>query len=99
MTIEAISGIAAPAASALELSDRTTTASVDFSSVLGNGLQTLNTNLNASDQVLRSMAAGEDVPLHDVMITMERAQLSLQFAVEVRNRLLEAYQQLTQMQL
>lgn len=99
MTIEAISGIAAPAASARELSDRTTTASVDFSSVLGNGLQTLNTNLNASDQALRSLAAGEDVPLHDVMITMERAQLSLQFAVEVRNRLLEAYQQLTQMQL
>lgn len=99
MTIEAISGIAASASPALEMGGRNATSSVDFSSVLGNGLQTLNTNLNASDQALRRMAAGEEIPLHDVMITMERAQLNLQFAVEVRNRLLEAYQQLTQMQL
>ena len=97
--IEAISGIAASAAPALEMESRTQPASVDFSKFVGNGLQTLNTNLNASDQALRSMAAGEDIPLHDLMITMERAQLNLQFAVEVRNRLVEAYQQLTQMQL
>lgn len=71
----------------------------DFSRAIGEGLKTLNTNLNASDEVLRGVAAGEPMPLHDVMIVMTRAQLSLQFAVEVRNRLVESYQQLSQMQL
>lgn len=72
---------------------------VDFSQAIGDGLKTLNTNLNASDEVLRSVAAGEPIPLHDVMIVMTRAQLNLQFAVQVRNRLVESYQQLFQMQL
>lgn len=72
---------------------------VDFSRALGDGLKTLNTNLNASDEVLRGVAAGEPIPIHDMMIVMTRAQLSLQFAVEVRNRLVESYQQLFQMQI
>lgn len=71
----------------------------DFSKAIGEGLKTLNTNLNASDEVLRGVAAGEPIPLHDVMIVMTQAQLSLQFAVEVRNRLVESYQQLFQMQI
>lgn len=72
--------------------------SVDFSQAIGEGLKTLNTNLNASDEVLRSVAAGDAIPLHDAMIVMTRAQISLQFAVELRNRLVESYQQLFQMQ-
>ena len=72
--------------------------SVDFSQAIGEGLKTLNTNLNASDEVLRSVAAGDPIPLHDVMIVMSRAQISMQFAVELRNRLVESYQQLLQMQ-
>lgn len=71
----------------------------DFSHAIGEGLKTLSTDLNASDEVLRGVAAGEPIPLHDVMIVMTRAQLNLQFAVEVRNRLVESYQQLFQMQL
>lgn len=70
----------------------------DFSKAVGEGLRTLNTDLNASDEVLRGVAAGQPIPLHDVMIVMTRAQLNLQFAVEVRNRLVESYQQLFQMQ-
>jgi flagellar hook-basal body complex protein FliE len=71
----------------------------DFSRAIGEGLKTLNTDLNASDEVLRGVAAGEAIPLHDVMIVMTQAQLSLQFAVQVRDRLVESYQQLFQMQI
>lgn len=71
----------------------------DFSQMIGGGLQTLNTDLNASDEVLRSVAAGQNIPLHDVMIVMARAQIDMQFAVQLRNRLVESYQQLSQMQI
>ncbi len=72
---------------------------IDFSQAIGAGLKTLNTNINASDEVLRGVAAGEAIPLHDLMIVMTQAQLSLQFAVQVRDRLVESYQQLFQMQI
>lgn len=70
----------------------------DFSHVLGGGLHKLDTDINASNEVLRAMAAGQDIPVHDVMIVMERAKLDLEFAVQLRNRLVSAYQQITQMQ-
>jgi flagellar hook-basal body complex protein FliE len=82
-----------------ELAPRPIGPTGDFSRLVGHGIGELNTSLNAGDQALRAMAAGESIPLHDVMIAMEHARLNLQFAVEVRNRVVEAYQQLTQMQL
>ena len=44
------------------------------------------------------MLSGENVPLHQVMIATEEASVSFQLMVEVRNKLLEAYQELMRMQ-
>lgn len=96
--IDAIASVSG-ALPAPELAPRPIGPTGDFSRLVGEGLGALNRSLNAGDQALRSMAAGEAIPLHDVMIAMERVRLDLQFAVEVRNRMVEAYQQLTQMQL
>jgi flagellar hook-basal body complex protein FliE len=82
-----------------ETSAPTATGTADFSRLVDGGLGKLNAEINAGDGALRAMAAGKDVPVHDVMIAMEQARIDLQFAVEVRNRVVEAYQQLTQMQL
>ena len=67
--------------------------------IIGHGVTRLNSDLQTSDGLLRSLAAGQNVPLHDVMIAMEKARIDLQFAVEIRNRLITGYQQLMQMQL
>lgn len=72
---------------------------VDFLSTIGRGLERVDTSLRTADDAVRALAAGENVPLHDVMIAMERARLDLMLAVEVRNRLVEAYQELNRMQL
>lgn len=74
-------------------------AQTDFAAALGDGLAQVDRSLRAADDRLRSLAAGENVALHDVMITMEQARMDLMLVVEVRNRLLEAYQELTRMQL
>jgi flagellar hook-basal body complex protein FliE len=73
-------------------------AATDFGTLLGSAVQHLNESLQSADRTLRGLAAGEDIPVHQAMLTLEQARLELQFAVEVRNRLLEAYQQITQMQ-
>lgn len=70
-----------------------------FQQMLGSSLGTINNSLNGADASIRAMAAGENVPVQDVMIALEHARLELQLAVEVRNRLVSAYQNLTNMQL
>lgn len=70
-----------------------------FIQMLGSQVDELNGSLNQADQSARALAAGEDVPVHDVMIAMEHARLKLQMAVEVRNRIVDAYQNLTNMQM
>jgi flagellar hook-basal body complex protein FliE len=70
-----------------------------FMQMLGSQVNELNGSLEQADQAARALAAGEDIPVHDVMIAMEHARLKLQLAVEVRNRVVDAYQNLTNMQL
>lgn len=71
----------------------------DFAEAIGAGLSRVDGSLRAADAHLRAMAAGRNVPLHETMIAMEQARLDLTLAVEIRNRLVEAYQELTRMQL
>ncbi|MEO7065601.1 MAG: flagellar hook-basal body complex protein FliE [Rhodanobacter sp.] len=70
-----------------------------FLQTIGAGVNELNGSLNAADSSARVLAAGGNVSVQDVMIAMEQAHLQLQFAAEVRNRVVDAYQNLTNMQL
>jgi flagellar hook-basal body complex protein FliE len=47
---------------------------------------------------LRSLAAGDAVSLHEVMMRAEEARLSFQLVVQLRNHVLEAYQEIMRMQ-
>jgi flagellar hook-basal body complex protein FliE len=96
--IESISAITANAAALNVVKPQTTTVA-DFSQILGEGVSKLDSSLKAADQQLRAMAAGKEVAVHDVMISMEEARMNLMFMVEVRNRCVEAYQELMRMQL
>jgi flagellar hook-basal body complex protein FliE len=75
------------------------TPGADFASMIGDGLNRADASLREADAKVRGLAAGDDIPLHDVMISMERARMDLMLVVEVRNRLVEAYQELNRMQL
>jgi flagellar hook-basal body complex protein FliE len=75
------------------------TPTTDFSAAIGQGLGHLDARLQAADATSQALASGKDVPVHEVMIAMEQARMDLTFAVEVRNRLLESYQELARMQL
>jgi len=70
----------------------------DFSSWLTQHVQDLNTQLTHASTEVRQLAVGESVNVHQVMIDLEKAKLSLQLIVQVRNKLLEAYQNIMQMQ-
>lgn len=52
---------------------------------------------NASDQV-ESLVSGETTDVHDVMVAMEKASVSFEMVMEIRNRMLEAYQEIMRTQ-
>ena len=52
----------------------------------------------AAGESMNQLLSGQNVSLHQTMIAMEEASISFQLMVEVRNKLLEAYQELMRMQ-
>ena len=50
-----------------------------------------------SEQASAALAAGQITDLHQVTLLTEQASLALQFTIQVRNKLLEAYQEISRM--
>ena len=71
---------------------------VDFGTQVEQGLHALNQKLLANQVDLQRLAAGETANLHEVMVRLEESRIALQLALQVRNRVLEAYQDVMRMQ-
>lgn len=69
-----------------------------FSGVLGHFVNEVNAKQSMAVQTVQDLQSGQNVSLHQAMIAMEEASVSFQLMVEVRNRLLESYQELMRMQ-
>ena len=70
----------------------------DFGAWLTQAIGRVNQDMVRADQGLQSLATGEAQNLHQVMISLEEARIGVQLLVQVRNRLLEAYQEVLRMQ-
>ncbi|KEI02073.1 flagellar hook-basal body complex protein FliE [Clostridium botulinum] len=71
---------------------------IGFGETLKKQLNEVNEKQLQSQKITEGFIKGEDVEVHDVMIKNEEAKLSLQLAVQVRNKLMEAYQEINRMQ-
>ena len=69
-----------------------------FGQALTDAISGLNQSQNAADDASVRMAAGDPIDLHEVMLARETASLQFQLAVQVRNKLVEAYQDVMRMQ-
>lgn len=70
-----------------------------FGNMVGEGLAQVNDQLLASQTGLQRLATGDVQNLHQVMIQLEESRLSFQLMLQVRGRLLEAYQDVMKMQI
>jgi flagellar hook-basal body complex protein FliE len=73
-------------------------ASGSFSSMLSQMVDDVSAKQQVSAQAVSALQSGQSVPLHQAVIAMEEANVSFQLMVEVRNRLLDAYQEIMRMQ-
>lgn len=95
IAIEAIAQTAEPIAPAMNLS---AAKQPDFTAMLNSGINQLDQSIAGAEKSMNAFAVGEPIATHDLMLAMEKARFSMQVAVEVRNRLVEAYAELTRMQ-
>lgn len=69
-----------------------------FSNLLKAAINEVNEVQNQSDNLTKKLAMGEPVELHQVMIAAEKASITLQTTMEIRNKVVEAYQEIMRMQ-
>ena len=69
-----------------------------FKKLMRTALSHVNDLQVVAHEASRKFATGESENLHELMIALEEAKLALNFTVEVRNKAVEAYQELSRMQ-
>lgn len=107
MNIDAIQGLpplsASPAITPLqglvETKSPEALPKTDFGSLLSLGLSKVNGDLLMDQHHLQQLALGEGANLHQIMMGLEESRISFQFLMQVRSRVLEAYQDISKMQI
>ena len=87
----AAGGAAAPATSGAE--------GPDFATLLKSSIEQVNAAQQEADKLSKSFERGTPgIELQDVMISLQKANISFQTMVQVRNKLVTAYQEIMNMQ-
>ena len=69
-----------------------------FSNLLEDFIQNVNNDLHASTKAQERLMEGKTQNMVELMSTIEKADISLRLATEIRNKALEAYQEIMRMQ-
>lgn len=68
-----------------------------FGSVIGDALQKVDQLQQQANDATTQVATGQAPDLHDALIRVEEASLALQLALQVRNKVVESYQEIMRM--
>lgn len=71
----------------------------DFAKSLMDALKEVNQSQLDAKGIQDNLLAGQPVEPHDLMIAMEKASTAMQLTLQVRNKVLEAYQEISRMQI
>jgi flagellar hook-basal body complex protein FliE len=69
-----------------------------FSSVLENAVQEVNSKMTVADTEKGKLLSGETGNVHQAMIAVQESSVAFSLMVEVRNKLVDSYQELMRMQ-
>jgi flagellar hook-basal body complex protein FliE len=99
--INNISGLGAPPLSALNqaATAEAPVAAKGFGESLQNMLRSVNEAQLGGDQAIERLQSGGVQNLHEVMIAVEEAEVSLRMLVQMRNRAVTAYEEIMRMQI
>jgi flagellar hook-basal body complex protein FliE len=69
----------------------------EFKDTLNSLMSQVNSQVQEADKMTDDFALGKTDSLHEVMVATEKSSISLSFLLQVRNKLLEAYQEVMRM--
>jgi len=72
-------------------------ARTDFASALSDGLKQVDASVRDSDKVVDDVIAGNVGDFHEVALRLKQSELSFRFAMEVRNKFVDAYREVMRM--
>ena len=70
-----------------------------FKDLMKKALTDLNVSQVDGNEAIKSLATGGEENLPDIIISMQKAEMTLQYAIQIRNKMLESYQSVIQMQI
>ena len=70
-----------------------------FGEILKKSIAAVNGNITHADQMVRGLVAGEHANIHETMIAMEKASISLRMMTKLQQKVLEAYRETMRMQI
>ncbi len=70
-----------------------------FGETMLQAIDSVNRLQNEADDDIQALATGEKRDLHQTMISMEKAGISFQLMMQVRNKIVAAYQEIMRMQI
>jgi flagellar hook-basal body complex protein FliE len=70
-----------------------------FTDILGDALKAAEETDAADKAGNIAMLSGEDTALHTTMIEAQKAELALQFTIQIRNKIIDAYNEMMRMQI
>lgn len=73
------------------------TKGVSFGEFLNSAIQQVNSMQLESEKLNEALALGKTDNIHQVMIASEKADMALQFTMQVRNKVMDAYQEIMRM--
>ena len=83
---------------ALQTQTSKTASGGGFADMLGKAINQLQSVTNEADSKVQALATGGDVELHDVMLAVEAESMAMSLATTVRNKAVDAYQEIFRMQ-
>ncbi len=78
--------------------DKTTSPEGSFAQTLKESIANVDTLMKEADVKMEGIVAGKGENIHEAMIAFEKAESALKMLTQVRNKALEAYNQIIQMQ-
>lgn len=69
-----------------------------FADTLKDAVSNVNETQKAADKAMEDLATGRTDNIADVMVTTEKADIALKLMVQVRNKIIDAYQEVMKMQ-
>ncbi len=74
-------------------------ASEDFGQMLKESIDRVNSLQKEAESAIKGLAKGELKNVHDAMIAIEKANVSFNLMLQVRNKLVQAYEEIMRMQI